>query len=49
MQQPTLFLAEWGVMMDNKRGSERGGRQRERRKVTREERVEVQQERDGVT
>ena len=53
IQQPTLFLAEWGVMRDNKRGNkrgnERGERQQERREATREERGEARQERDGVT
>ena len=48
-QQPTLFLAEWGVMRGDKRGNERGERRKERREVTREERVEAQQERDGMT
>ena len=35
-QQPTLLLAEWGVMRGNKRGDERGERRRERQIVTRE-------------
>ena len=35
-QQPTLFLAEWGVMRGNKRGNERGKERGERRQERRE-------------
>ena len=49
MQQPTLFLAKWGVMRGNERGNKRGERQQERREVTREERGKAWQERVGVT
>ena len=37
-QQPTLFLAEWGVMRGNKRGDKRGERQLERREAKRNKR-----------
>ena len=48
-QQPTLFLAEWGVMRGNKRGDEREERQQERREATREERGDERGERQSVT
>ena len=44
MQQPTLFLAEWGVM----RGDERGERRRERREATRVERGNERGERQSA-
>ena len=47
-QQPTLFLAEWGVMRGDERGNDRGERRQERREATREKRGEARQERDGV-
>ena len=37
-QQPTLFLAEWGVMRGDERGNKKGERQRERREAKRNKR-----------